>query len=45
MEDLERDPEAVNLNDEPPPPYSKEVDIHDPFERPVGKGLFAVIKW
>ena len=46
MEDLQRDPELnPEMADEPPPPVNKQPDQVDPFEKPVGKGLFALIKW
>merc|ERR1712226_851598 len=46
MEDLQRDPELnPEMADGEPPPINKQPEPEDPFEKPVGKGLFAIIKW
>ena len=53
MEDLQRDPELSPTFDEAMSPSSKRPqkpekempEEDDPFEKPVGKGLFAIIKW
>ena len=47
MEDLQRDPELnpEMADGEHPPPINKQPEPEDPFEKPVGKGLFAIIKW